>query len=85
MPRKQYEPYHYDDPDFAYTYPDSSVLRNNFNIQEAVPALINPNSFKCSKNTSTFVNSFRQNSIMRFMYMASQSDGSSLSLCSVGI
>jgi cell filamentation protein len=39
MPRKQYEPYHYDDPDFAYTYPDSSVLRNNFNIQEAALAL----------------------------------------------
>jgi cell filamentation protein len=34
MPRKQYEPYRYDDPDFEYTYPDSSVLRNKFDIQE---------------------------------------------------
>ncbi len=38
MPRKQYEPYHYDNPDFAYTYPDSLVLRNKFNIQDPVLA-----------------------------------------------
>jgi hypothetical protein len=39
MPRKQYESYRYDDPDFAYTYPTGSVLRNKFNIQEPVAAL----------------------------------------------
>jgi cell filamentation protein len=39
MPRKQYESYHYDDPDFAYTYPNSSVLRNKLNIQEPTAAL----------------------------------------------
>jgi cell filamentation protein len=34
MTRKQYEAYHYDDPDFEYTYPGSSVLINKFNIRE---------------------------------------------------
>lgn len=28
-----YEEYYYDDPDNEYTYPDSSVLRNKFNIR----------------------------------------------------
>jgi cell filamentation protein len=39
MSRKQYEPYHYDDPDFAYTYPGGSVLRNKLNVQDAAVAL----------------------------------------------
>ncbi|MDR3316348.1 MAG: Fic family protein [Coriobacteriales bacterium] len=34
MSRKQYEPYHYDDADSEYTYPDGLVLRNKFDIQE---------------------------------------------------
>ncbi len=34
MPRKQYEPYYYENPNFAYTYPNSLVLRNKFDIQE---------------------------------------------------
>jgi hypothetical protein len=32
MPRKQYESYRYDDPDFEYTYPNSSTLRNKHKI-----------------------------------------------------
>jgi cell filamentation protein len=39
MPRKQYEPYFYEDPDDVYTYPNSSVLKNKFNIQEPSLAL----------------------------------------------
>jgi cell filamentation protein len=39
MAKKQYEPYHYENPDFAYTYPNSSVLKNKLNIQEAELAL----------------------------------------------
>jgi cell filamentation protein len=39
MSRKQYEPYHYDDPDFAYTYPDSAVLRNKLDIRDPALAL----------------------------------------------
>ena len=46
MPRKQYEPYHYDNPDFAYTYPGSSVLRNKLNIQE--PALASEKEYQLS-------------------------------------
>lgn len=32
---ESYEAYHYDDPDNQYTYPDSSVLRNKFNIKDS--------------------------------------------------
>lgn len=39
MARNQYESYQYDNPDFAYTYPNSSVLRNKLNIQELEHAL----------------------------------------------
>ncbi|GHU49813.1 cell division protein Fic [Clostridia bacterium] len=39
MSRKQYDAYHYDDPDFEYTYPGSSVLVNKFDIQEQSVAL----------------------------------------------
>ena len=39
MPRNQYETYHYDDPDFEYTYPNSSTLRNKFEIHDTVLAL----------------------------------------------
>jgi cell filamentation protein len=39
MPRKQYESYHYDDPDFEYTYPNSSTLRNKFKIVDSTLAL----------------------------------------------
>jgi cell filamentation protein len=39
MPRKQYESYNYEDPDFAYTYPESSVLKNKLNITDPVLAM----------------------------------------------
>jgi cell filamentation protein len=39
MPRKKYESYRYDDPDFEYTYPNTSTLRNKLEILDAADAL----------------------------------------------
>ena len=39
MSRKQYESYHYDDPDFEYTYPNSNTLRNKLEIIDQKLAL----------------------------------------------
>ena len=39
MPRKQYESYHYDDPDFEYTYPGEGMLRNKLEIHDRKIAL----------------------------------------------
>ena len=39
MPRKQYESYRYDDPDFEYTYPDDGTLRNKLEIHDQKLAL----------------------------------------------
>jgi cell filamentation protein len=39
MPRKEYESYLYDDPDFEYTYPNSSTLRNKLEIHDQTLAL----------------------------------------------
>jgi cell filamentation protein len=39
MPRKQYESYRYDDPNFEYTCPNSSTLRNKLEIHDQTLAL----------------------------------------------
>ena len=39
MVRKEYEQYHYDDPDSTYTYPNSSTLRNILAIHNTALAL----------------------------------------------
>ena len=39
MPRKQYESYRYDDPDFEYTYPGEGTLRNKLEIHDQKLAL----------------------------------------------
>ena len=39
MARKQYKSYHYADPDFEYTYLNSSTLRNKLEIHERARAL----------------------------------------------
>lgn len=35
MARKTYDTYEYIDPDSEYTYPESSVLKNKFDIRDA--------------------------------------------------
>ncbi|MDR0423941.1 MAG: Fic family protein [Clostridiales Family XIII bacterium] len=49
MPRKEYESYHYDDPDFEYTYPNSSTLRNKLEIRNQKLALKNEYQFSAER------------------------------------
>ena len=55
MGRKSYESYDYIDPDYLYTYKDSSVLINKFNEKKASIFSMFPNIMKTLADNQTMM------------------------------